>query len=334
MNSGIYKAEIGPNFYYGRAQDIGTRLSGHKHHLENGTHINPHMQHAFNKYGEFTTTVVASCAVEDLPRYEAVFVNRSLDNPRCMNIAGVDPNGSHLVSDETKARTSAAKKAFYATSEGRAHHQDTFWKAVVVRHPDGTEQQFESIKLAADSLDYSPGTLTNYLTGALPFPKKGRLEGYGIRYADDAEFVVAAAPSEKPAIRAQAVLVTTPEGVATAYSNVRQAAAALGCAEGSLARIAAVEGPYKSKGRLTGYHAEYVSQDHPRLDKPYESRGGRKKAVSVQWPDGSTTRYLSVNEAAEAVGMGRPHFTSRLNGKLPWTTTKTNKHFGVSATYI
>lgn len=182
MTAGIYKIEIGPYFYYGRAVDVEGRLTVHRHHLKKGTHRNPHMIAAFNKYGEFTTTHIVACPVEDLPRYEAAFVNGSLANPRCMNIAGVDVEGYHLHADETRRKMSDRKKAFYSTEAGKEHHKQVFGRGVAVTTPDDTTHTFDTVKDACAFLDYDESTLINILKGRRPWPKRGKLAKMKIQY--------------------------------------------------------------------------------------------------------------------------------------------------------
>lgn len=54
MKSGIYKITNIDNgkFYIGSSKDVDWRWYCHKHYLENGCHINPKLQHSWNKHGE------------------------------------------------------------------------------------------------------------------------------------------------------------------------------------------------------------------------------------------------------------------------------------------
>ena len=53
-NCGIYKITNLKNNkgYIGQSTDIKTRWINHKRELRNNIHRNPHLQNAFNKYGE------------------------------------------------------------------------------------------------------------------------------------------------------------------------------------------------------------------------------------------------------------------------------------------
>lgn len=54
MKSGVYKITNTTNgkFYIGSSKDIDWRWYCHKHHLKTGQHINPKLQHSWNKHGE------------------------------------------------------------------------------------------------------------------------------------------------------------------------------------------------------------------------------------------------------------------------------------------
>lgn len=56
MKSGVYKItnKVSGKFYIGSSCDIDSRWSDHKKCLKGNYHINPKLQHAWNKYGEDT----------------------------------------------------------------------------------------------------------------------------------------------------------------------------------------------------------------------------------------------------------------------------------------
>ena len=55
MKSGIYciKNLITNKLYIGKACYVKARIGAHKWLLRNNKHVNIHLQHAWNKYGEF-----------------------------------------------------------------------------------------------------------------------------------------------------------------------------------------------------------------------------------------------------------------------------------------
>ena len=66
---GVYKIEnlVNGKVYIGKSKNIGVRWSEHRSELNNGTHINPHLQSAWYKYGEsnFRFDVIYKAIDED-----------------------------------------------------------------------------------------------------------------------------------------------------------------------------------------------------------------------------------------------------------------------------
>ena len=67
---GVYKIEnlIDGKVYIGKSKNIGIRWSQHKKELNNGIHINTHLQNAWNKYG-------SNCF-----RFEIIYVTKNEDD--------------------------------------------------------------------------------------------------------------------------------------------------------------------------------------------------------------------------------------------------------------
>lgn len=65
------------NFYIGSAVNIRKRLSVHKSFLQKGSHHNPHLQSAWNKYGSeaFEVYVLFVCAPDNLLGHEQMFLD-------------------------------------------------------------------------------------------------------------------------------------------------------------------------------------------------------------------------------------------------------------------
>lgn len=126
MKSGIYTIHSAVNgrSYVGSAVYINQRWAGHRLHLRRGSHPNPHLQNAWNKYGEvaFEFIVLEECPVELLIEREQHYIDQC-DN--CYNIAKVA--GSRLgttASPETKARMSAASTGRTLSPEARGKIAD------------------------------------------------------------------------------------------------------------------------------------------------------------------------------------------------------------------
>jgi group I intron endonuclease len=70
MNSGVYviRCLVTMKEYIGSSNNINHRLSAHRSHLRAGTHQNPHLQRAWDKYGEdnFTFSSVFYCDSDDV----------------------------------------------------------------------------------------------------------------------------------------------------------------------------------------------------------------------------------------------------------------------------
>lgn len=74
MRAGIYRIRCSANntVYVGQAKNLSRRTATHRQQLRKGAHYNPHMQSAYNKYGEesFSVAYLLHCDVEDLTWYE------------------------------------------------------------------------------------------------------------------------------------------------------------------------------------------------------------------------------------------------------------------------
>ena len=76
---GIYKIinRINNKVYIGKSVDIlNKRWRSHKNSLNNGTHINTHLQNAWNKYGSenFDFLVILECSEDELDKYETYYI--------------------------------------------------------------------------------------------------------------------------------------------------------------------------------------------------------------------------------------------------------------------
>jgi group I intron endonuclease len=79
MNSGIYSITniIDGKSYIGSAKNIKERLKTHKSKLKLGNHINPHLQYAWNKYGEdsFKFEIMEEAPINELLKAEQVYLD-------------------------------------------------------------------------------------------------------------------------------------------------------------------------------------------------------------------------------------------------------------------
>ena len=86
MVSGIYsiKNKINNKRYIGQSKNIERRKETHFHKLETNTHINTHLQNAYNLYGSsnFEFKIIKICKTDELDYFEDYYINKynSLEN--------------------------------------------------------------------------------------------------------------------------------------------------------------------------------------------------------------------------------------------------------------
>lgn len=101
INHKIYIGKTGMNF--------GDRWDNHKALLRNNKHDNPHLQAAWNKYGEenFEFIIIEDCVVEDLNDKEIYWIKYYRDRDLSYNIHDGGDGGYNLgkhLSEETKRK--------------------------------------------------------------------------------------------------------------------------------------------------------------------------------------------------------------------------------------
>jgi group I intron endonuclease len=88
---GIYiiKNKKNGNFYLGQSGNLRRRWQSHHQRLIKGIHSNPHLQAAWNKYGEsaFEFLVLEYCAIEQLDEREQRYLTSHVEKGNCYNIA-------------------------------------------------------------------------------------------------------------------------------------------------------------------------------------------------------------------------------------------------------
>ena len=125
--SGIYQISCSRNgrVYVGQAVNIQKRWTHHRWCLNNGQHDNPHLQRAWKKYGQdaFVFEVVEILEIENQIELTAALndaefrVLRAAKRP--FNMANATDTGMR-VSEETRAKLSAERKARWADPEYKA----------------------------------------------------------------------------------------------------------------------------------------------------------------------------------------------------------------------
>jgi len=122
--AGIYKITcLGNNkVYIGSAVWIKKRWSSHRTHLRQNIHHNPHLQNAFNLYGEksFVYEVIEKCKKEKLIDREQYWIDKynAFDKNTGFNV--IPKADRSVMSEETKRKISLANKGRKKSAETRA----------------------------------------------------------------------------------------------------------------------------------------------------------------------------------------------------------------------
>lgn len=167
MKSGIYRIDVGPHFYFGRAASLNDRRLKHLSSLRCGNHVNTHLQNAYNKYGEFKFTVLAYCSAEFSVFLEQRLLDKYWGVEKCANIHS-DAEGGACGADHPNSR------GIIGVSEDGL---------TVVEWATGRE--------AAKTLGQIP---SNFLRDKRRV-QKGDYAGFALGYSDDSEFDPNAIPT-------------------------------------------------------------------------------------------------------------------------------------------
>ena len=143
--SGIYEIKnlINSKKYIGQSADIVKRERMHFWMLRNGKHKNPHLQNAYNKYGEdnFIFKIIEKCAPKKLTAREQFYVdNENRESLYNIRIKCVDSNLGVKPSAETLKKMSVANKNPSAETRKKMSKANTGKK-----HPNyGKHTSFET----------------------------------------------------------------------------------------------------------------------------------------------------------------------------------------------
>lgn len=146
---GVYAIEniLNGHRYYGSSLNVRKRWATHRSRLRAGTHDNPHLQSAWNLYGEgrFQFIIIQTCVPEEVTSLEDKYLKCS-DAHYNLLACATTPTFSR----ESRQRMSAAKKG-KAPSSSALEALRTYWK--------GRKQSPEHVQKRADKLrgaKYSP----------------------------------------------------------------------------------------------------------------------------------------------------------------------------------
>lgn len=130
MICGIYKItnKVNSKAYIGQSQDIERRWTKHRRELNNNSHVNKHLQSAYNKYGadSFVWEIEEECEESLLDDREIFYIEKydSFNNGYNQTIGGSGTRGYKL-SEETKQKLSEARKGEKHPMYGKHHSEET-----------------------------------------------------------------------------------------------------------------------------------------------------------------------------------------------------------------
>lgn len=124
LKSGVYRIDLGNGWYYvGASHGLARRESQHHSELRRGIHCNKIVQNIYNKYQQFSFTVLERCATGLLVAREQALLNEHCRDPKCANIALVvgKPTAGRKLSDDHRAKlcTSATGRKHSAATRAK-----------------------------------------------------------------------------------------------------------------------------------------------------------------------------------------------------------------------
>ena len=122
--SGIYKITncVNGKVYIGKSIDIlNKRWVYHKSLLNNGTHINKHLQNAWNKYGEenFNFSIILECMPDELDEYEIYYIDLYKSYLPEYGYNKTFGGDGAVPTEETRKKMSIAHKGILGTPESK-----------------------------------------------------------------------------------------------------------------------------------------------------------------------------------------------------------------------
>jgi group I intron endonuclease len=161
---GIYEIinVINDHSYIGQSIDIEGRKNQHFNILGRGKHHNPHLQYAFNEYGEenFVFEILFLCDPEDLTLYEQMFVDEFKPVYNIWRLC-VDSHKGISPSEETRQKLSIINMGKHASDEtkqkmSKAHDGKSSWNKGKSSWNKGTPRTEESKKKQSIAMSGRP----------------------------------------------------------------------------------------------------------------------------------------------------------------------------------
>jgi hypothetical protein len=306
---GIYaiKNTVNGKLYIGQSLDVLQRWRQHKHRLDEGTHLNAHLQAAWQMHGanSFLFQVLRVCEPDALgTTEEAVLAAVSPDLRYNIGPAGDNPTRGLKHGESVRANMSRAKG-------GRP--------VVATNVETGEERRFAHLKQAVDILGLSYAHAWEACNG-----KGGRPTVKGWRFRHDSDYVPPAPKEKSPRKRLDR---RSREIVGTHVDTgeeIRFARVAAVRERGFMREsvIKCLAGQMNTHG---GYRWRYADGlPHGTLDDAWKAklRQPRKHGNSASRPivgthvvTGEVVRFSYLAEAARAVGVSGPALNRMIAGK-------------------
>lgn len=242
MKNVIYKIRnvVNDNFYVGSTTDTRVRFQAHKRRLKQGKHQSPHMQAAWNKYGEdcFKFEVVEVVdSPEDLHEAEQRWLDENVGKPHCYNLA--------VFAD--------------APMRGRKHTPETLAKIAANRTPPSGENHYRYGKTVSEETRKKIGDT-----------QRGKPKGPGRTISPEGMAKIRAAAEaghyshwegrshteESKEKMGRSVIATDPQGVEHRFATITTLRRELGLTPPTVDR-ALKSGQPLSKGKAAGWSFRY-----------------------------------------------------------------------------
>ena len=129
---GIYsiKNTINGKLYIGKSRNVNIRIEVHKKKLRKNKHVNKHLQHSWNKYGEenFDIDIIEKFSIEELNLNECYYIKNfgAINENKGYNLTYGGDGG--IFSPETIKKMSEAQKGEKSFWYGKKHNQATIEK--------------------------------------------------------------------------------------------------------------------------------------------------------------------------------------------------------------
>lgn len=307
---GIYaiKNTINGKLYIGQSLDVLQRWRQHKHRLDEGTHLNAHLQAAWQMHGanSFLFQVLRVCEPDALgTTEEAVLAAVPPDLRYNIGPAGDNPTRGLKHGESVRANMSRAKG-------GRP--------VIATNLETGEERRFAHLKQAVDTLGLSYAHAWEACNG-----KGGRPTVKGWRFRHDSDYVPPAPKEKSPhkhLDRRSREIVGTHVDTGEEIRFARVAAVR----ERGLARTGVIKCLAGQMNTHGGYRWRYADgQPHGTLDATWKAKLQKprtrgevvsKPIIGKNMETGEETTYPYIAAAARAVSCPPSYISLCLNGRL------------------